>query len=137
MVRPERRRALADALADLERYRATWTLEELQASRDAQRMVLHALYVAVQACVDEALEIARADGAEAVGSYREAFLALGRSGRLSPDLAARLADWASLRNVLAHFYPVLELRRIHAALGELSDLRSFEAWLRAEATEAD
>jgi uncharacterized protein YutE (UPF0331/DUF86 family) len=125
MVRAERRRALSEALTDLERYAATWSLEAFLASRDAQRMVLQALYVAVQAAVDEAIELLQERGAEPVASYRDAFLGLGRSGRLAPELARRLADWASFRNVLAHFYPVLDLRRVHAALSEIGDLRQF------------
>jgi uncharacterized protein YutE (UPF0331/DUF86 family) len=129
MVRAERRRALKDALADLDRYRATWDVDAFLASRDAQRMVLQALYVAVQASVDEALELARKSGLESAGSYRDAFLSLAEAGLLPADLAARLADWASFRNVLAHFYPVLDLRRVHAALSELDDLHGFLKWL--------
>ena len=127
-ARPERRRALADALEDLARYRSEWSEAEFLASRDAQRMVLQALYVAVQACVDEALEACSALEVE-VTSYREGFLGLARAGTLEPELAARLADWASFRNVLAHFYPVIDLRRVYAALDEVEELRTFETWL--------
>lgn len=129
MVRPERRRALRDALKDLERYRQTWSEAQFLASRDAQRMVLQALYVAVQASVDEALEIAKERGIDPGTSYRDAFLALGREGGLDPELSARLADWASFRNVLAHFYPVMDLRRVFAALDEVKDLEAFRMWL--------
>jgi uncharacterized protein YutE (UPF0331/DUF86 family) len=56
-------------------------------------------------------------------------MSLARAGRLPPDLASRLADWASFRNVLAHFYPVLDLRRVHESLSEIGDLRRFLDWL--------
>ncbi|MBI2901883.1 MAG: DUF86 domain-containing protein [Planctomycetes bacterium] len=130
MVRKERRRALREALADLQRYAVTVPRDRFLADRDVQRQVLHALYVAVQACLDEAVEACQASGIEAGDTYREAFLALGRAGLLDPALASRLADWASFRNVLAHFYPVLDLERAHGALGEIDDLRAFESWLQ-------
>lgn len=128
MPRKERLKALDDALADLRRYRSTWSEQEFLTSRDAQRMVLQAMYVAVQACVDEALASCRARDQQP-DSYREAFLALGEMGLLDADLAVRLADWASFRNVLAHFYPVIDLRRVYDALGEIGDLAAFRKWI--------
>lgn len=125
MVRPERRRALKEALEDLTAYRSRYTEAEFLTNRDAQRMVLHALYVAVQACLDDALELCRHNGLECQGRYRDALLELGRAGIIEPHLASRLADWASFRNVLAHFYPVLDLRRIYAALADIGDLVAF------------
>jgi uncharacterized protein YutE (UPF0331/DUF86 family) len=133
MVRPERRQTLRDALADLARYRTTYTEAAFLASRDAQRMVLQALYVAVQACLGEAFERCRAHGLEPGTSYREAFLALARAGLLEAGLAAKLADWASFRNVLAHFYPVVDLRRVYQGLAEIGDLEAFASWLDAPA----
>jgi uncharacterized protein YutE (UPF0331/DUF86 family) len=127
MPRRERRAAFACAVADLRRYRARWTLEQFLADGDAQRLVLHALYVAVQACVDEAFEALRDRGLASPASYRESFLALAAAGVLTPDLAGRLARWAAFRNVLAHFYPVLDLGRVYAAIQDLADLEAFTA----------
>lgn len=129
MVRPERRRALRAALEDLAAYRRRYDRPTFLASRDAQRQVLHAMYVAVQGCVDEAQEICATRSLETDGSYRDAFLALGRAGLLPAQHAGQLADWASMRNVLAHFYPVLDLERVYAALDERGPLEAFEDWL--------
>lgn len=49
---------LQDALADLRRYRTRFDAAALRADRDAQHMVLHALYVAAQAAIDLALHAA-------------------------------------------------------------------------------
>ena len=127
--REERRKALRDAIADLGRYEGTWDLPAFLASSDAQRMVQHAMYVAVQACVDEAIAACAEEGVDAGSRYRDAFLNLASAGCLDETLASRLADWASFRNVLAHFYPVVDPRRVHAALDEVPDLASFERWL--------
>ena len=67
----------------------------------------------------------KASSLECQGRYRDALLELGRAGILEPDLAARLADWASFRNVLAHFYPILDLRRVYGALTDIGDLEAF------------
>lgn len=125
MVRPERRRALNEALEDLRKYRARYDEQTFLTDRDAQRLVLHGLYIAVQACLDEAFEICREQNIESSGRYRDALLALGQAGILDAQLAARLADWASFRNVLAHFYPVIDLRRVYGALDDLGDLEAF------------
>jgi len=115
---------LLDALADLRRYRDRVTLELLQADRDTQHMVLHAMYQAAQAAIDVALH-ALADAELPAGqSYREAFAALRSAGLLDPDLATRLEGWAGLRNVLAHQYASVDFALIHAALHD--DLRDLE-----------
>jgi uncharacterized protein YutE (UPF0331/DUF86 family) len=131
MVRRARRQALHDALDDLERYARDIPLDRFLADRDAQRQVLQAMYVATQACLDEAIAVCQVSKIDAPETYRDAFLALARNELLESALASRLADWAAFRNVLAHFYPILDLRRAHQALGDLADLRSFEAWLSA------
>ena len=135
MVRPERRAALRDALADLRRYRERYPQDAFLADRDAQRMVLQAQYTAVQAMIDEAREVCRERGIPTDGSYSDAPLALGRAGVLDRGLAGRLSSWASFRNVLAHFYPVIDLRRVHEALGEIGDLEDFQRWLEAGDTQ--
>jgi len=132
MVRKERRRALREALDDLERYRIAYDRATFRASRDAQRLVSHALYVAVQSCLDEAQEACRTRKLDAGDRYRECFVTLGKAGALDPSLAGRLSDWASFRNVLAHFYPVLDIERVYDALSELEDLAAFERWILAE-----
>jgi uncharacterized protein YutE (UPF0331/DUF86 family) len=118
---------LLDNLADLRRYRDCIDRARLHSDRDAQHMVLHALYVAVQASVDLALHIGANAGLPQSATYQEAFRRLGEAGLIDRDLAARLAGWAGLRNVLAHFYPVVDQDRVADALQELTDLEAFGA----------
>ena len=123
---------LLDNLADLRRYRTRISRDELRSDRDAQHLVLHALYVAVQASVDMALHVGADLGLAQTASYQDAFRHLGAAGQLDPELATRLTGWAGLRNVLAHFYPVVDYDRVHDALLELSDLEDFAAWISAK-----
>ncbi|MBM4394580.1 MAG: DUF86 domain-containing protein [Deltaproteobacteria bacterium] len=126
-ARAARRRAGRFALDDLRRYRDEVPLARLLADRDAERMVVHAMLVAVQACVDEALAECRRRGLSA-DSYRTAFQELGRAGAIPSEWVPELMDWASMRNVLAHFYPVLDLARVHAAMSATEPLERFLAW---------
>lgn len=129
---------LLDALSDLRRYRDTLALDRLQNDRDAQHMVLHALYVATQAVIDIAFH-ASADAEQALPpTYRAVFDRLVNASLLDAELAQRLAGWAGLRNVLAHQYASVDFDRIHTALQkDLGDLEQFAAavsgWLEAGA----
>ena len=96
---------LRDALSDLERYRATVTRQQLKEDRDRQHMVLHALSIAAQVCVDLALHVGADGGLPQPATYQGAFRNLAAAGVVDPDLARRLAAWAGLRNVLAHCMP--------------------------------
>ncbi|MDA1222813.1 MAG: DUF86 domain-containing protein [Planctomycetota bacterium] len=132
MVDPDtlRRRLalLRDALADLRRYRDRFDAEALRRDRDAQHMVLHALYVAAQASIDIALH-ACADAEQPMATtYQQAFANLAASGQLDEAFARKMTGWAGLRNVLAHQYAPIDLGRVAAALqGELDDLDRFAA----------
>ena len=58
-------------------------------------------------------------------SYREVFTSLVDAGELPADLGQRLADAASMRNVLVHEYLEVDLDEVEAALERLDDLRRF------------
>ncbi|MFN9274611.1 MAG: type VII toxin-antitoxin system HepT family RNase toxin [Planctomycetota bacterium] len=132
MVDPEamRRRLalLRDALADLRRYRDRVDADALRRDRDAQHMVLHALYVAAQSTIDIALHACADAEQPTATTYQQAFAHLATSGRLDQAFARKLMGWAGLRNVLAHQYASIDLGRVAAALhGELDDLDRFAA----------
>lgn len=132
MVDPEtmRRRLalLADALADLRRYRDRFDADALRRDRDAQHMVLHALYVATQATIDIALHASADAELPTSATYQQAFANLAATGKLDEAFARKMMGWAGLRNVLAHQYASIDLGRVAAALhGELGDLDRFAA----------
>jgi uncharacterized protein YutE (UPF0331/DUF86 family) len=120
---------LQDALLDLRRYRVSVTREALKSSHDTQHMVLHALYVAVQASVDLALHLAAHGGVGQIASYQSVFHRLAETGAVDEALSKRLAGWAGFRNVLAHFYAVIDYDRAYQALDEIGDLEEFAALL--------
>ena len=66
----------------------------------------------------------------------EVFTSLVDGGWLRPDLGQRLADAASMRNVLVHEYLEVDLDEVDAALERLDDLRRF-ARIVSEPTLAD
>ena len=129
MVEPQSTRrllnVLLDSLSDLRRYRAGVTRDELGGQRDIQHMVLHALYVAVQAAVDLAMHAGADEGLPEASTYQDAFRRLADAGLIERDLAGRLAGWAGFRNVLAHLYATIDYDRVYDALQETGDLEAF------------
>jgi uncharacterized protein YutE (UPF0331/DUF86 family) len=132
MVRPEavrpRLAVLQNALSDLRRYRDRFAREQFLADRDAQNMVLFAMYLAAQAAIDLATHaVADAEGT-APPTYQDAFREAARIELLPAELAGRLTGWAGLRNVVAHQYPVIDYAKVHRALmHDLGDLEAFAA----------
>jgi uncharacterized protein YutE (UPF0331/DUF86 family) len=122
---------LQDALSDLRRYRSRFDAATLAVDRDAQHMVLHALYIAAQATIDLALHAGADTELPTSPTYQHAFAHLSTAGRIDPDLAKRLMGWAGLRNVLAHQYATLDFGKIahalHAQLGDLEEFASVAA----------
>ncbi|MBZ0151312.1 MAG: DUF86 domain-containing protein [Planctomycetes bacterium] len=112
----------------MRRYRSRFDAKSLQADRDAQHMVLHALYIAAQAAIDIALHAAADDEQVTTTTYQQAFERLAVAGRLEAALAQRMKGWAGLRNILAHQYATIDFVRIAATLhGELAELEQFAA----------
>jgi uncharacterized protein YutE (UPF0331/DUF86 family) len=126
-----RRRAGREALDDLRLYRESIPYERFLADRHERRKVLHAILIAVQACVDEALGLCRELGIEHDGTYRGAFRSLAQGGSLPAEWLPGLESWASYRNIVAHFYPVLDLERLYRSMGEVDVLERFLGWAEA------
>lgn len=97
-----------------------------EADRTTREVVILNLFVALQETVSLATHWLADVGLDVPGSYREIFLALAGRGRISRDLARRLAAAAGFRNLVAHQYGVLDPGRVHAmASQELGDLLDF------------
>ena len=119
--------SLNDALRELQRPAAA---DAAQLSADAvlRAAVERWLHVALEACIDVAFHVVAAEGWTPPQSARASFLSLAGHGRISHDLAQRLALAASLRNVLVHGYAIVDLERIAKVVREdLGDLRAFAA----------
>lgn len=118
--------------------RLTPLLEELEAIRTAghdaymadfrSRLAAdHAIQLAIQICIDIGAHLIAELGLEAPSDYRGVFASLRPEG-LDPQLAARLADAAGMRNILVHDYLEVDDEEVWVALGRLDDLRQFAAF---------
>jgi len=79
----------------------------------------------LEACIDLALHVLADLPRPLPETYRGVFVALGRERLIRQELVSRLERMAGFRNVLAHGYSELMAERVHGALGELDDVRSF------------
>lgn len=103
------------------------SLEGYMDDDDLQDIVERNFEVCVQACIDLGLHILADLPRPLPETYRGVFAALAREGMVTDDLATRLERMAGFRNVLAHGYTDVIAERVHAALGELDDIRTYVA----------
>ncbi len=108
-------RELDAAVSDWERYQSI-TLDALRTDRDKQNMVLHALFVSIQASIDIANHLIATSSSRRPETYRESFAILSDEGLIPKDLAIQLSDLAGFRNVLVHLYCRLDLDEVSVVL---------------------
>ena len=116
---------LLDALSDLRRYRSRFDAAALQADRDAQHMVLHALYIAAQAAIDIAMHGSAGTEQPEAATYQEAFRRLQQSGLLDVSLrdAGEVDGCVLMREDIAQAGPARHpsCQTLHGDLGDLED----------------
>jgi uncharacterized protein YutE (UPF0331/DUF86 family) len=134
---PLDRVVLAERTAAVERHlarvaeRLPEKPEDLQPSTDASDAVVLHLWQATQSVIDLALALVLDLALGTPTSYADAFRRLAAAGRVPQELADRLALAAGFRNVVAHMYEELDMRRVHEAANEgPKDLRAFLRILR-------
>lgn len=108
--------------------------EDLRVNTDeADTVILH-LWQATQIVIDLAVSASVALGGGTPATYGDAFRRLAASGIIEAALADRLVRAAGFRNLVAHAYGQLDMRRLHdAASNGPADLRAFLAALSAHA----
>lgn len=107
---------------------------ELQSSTDASDAVVLHLWQATQIILDLAMSACLALKLGTPASYGDAFRRLQQAGVIEAALADRLVRAAGFRNIVAHAYASLDMRRVYeAASAGPSDLVAFLAILRDRA----
>ena len=102
----------------------------LQPATDASDAVVLHLWQATQIVIDVAMGACFALRLGTPRSYADAFRRLREAEVVDAALADRLVRAAGFRNVVAHAYESLDMRRVHeAATGGPSDLLRFLALL--------
>ena len=102
------------------------TASELQPATDASDAVILHLWQATQIVIDQAMRACLALDLGTPANYGDAFRLLQQAGVLDVALADRLVRAAGFRNIVAHAYGTLDLKRVHeAATNGPDDLRAF------------
>jgi uncharacterized protein YutE (UPF0331/DUF86 family) len=105
--------------------------EDLTPATDASDAVILHLWQATQIVIDLAMAACLALKLGTPASYADAFRLLEKSDVIDSELADRLVRAAGFRNVVAHAYENLDMRRVHqAAVHGPADLIAFLACLR-------
>ena len=126
------RAVLAERTSAVERHlqrvvvRLPDTPDVFQPASDASDAVILHLWQATQIVIDLAMALCVESRLGTPASYADAFRRLADAGRIDADLAARLVRAAGFRNVVAHAYESLDMKRVHAAATHgPADLRAF------------
>jgi uncharacterized protein YutE (UPF0331/DUF86 family) len=83
------------------------------------------LQLSIQICIDMAAQVVSEQSAAPPSSYSDVFKILGDKGVISSELAERLGNAASQRNLLVHLYMEIDDRAVFASLAFLDDFREF------------
>jgi uncharacterized protein YutE (UPF0331/DUF86 family) len=136
-VSPLDRDLLAERASALDRHlrrvaeRLPAGADDLHPGSDASDAVVLHLWQATQIAIDLATAACVKFEVGTPGSYADAFARLREAGVIDAELARRLVKAAGFRNLVAHAYERLDMRRVHdAALHGPGDLRAFLAALR-------
>ena len=110
-LRPEERERLIryvdfldDELADFQKF-LTVSWKTYQENRDLRRNLERWIENIVNCSVDIAKVILVVENREIPATYREALRELGSTPYFSEEFGDRIAQWVSLRKILAHEYP--------------------------------
>ena len=107
---------------------------DLAPATDASDAVVLHLWQATQIVIDVAMGACLALRLGTPGSYADAFRRLEQAGIVETALADRLVRAAGFRNIVAHAYESLDLRRVHrAATDGPADLLQFLGRLKNHA----
>jgi uncharacterized protein YutE (UPF0331/DUF86 family) len=136
-VSPLDREVLAERAMAVDRHlhrvaaRLPESAADLQPATDASDAVVLHLWQATQIVIDLAMAACLWMNLGTPASYADAFRLLEKSGVVDTALADRLVRAAGFRNIVAHAYETLDMRRVHlAAVSGPADLRAFLARLR-------
>jgi uncharacterized protein YutE (UPF0331/DUF86 family) len=136
-VSPLDRDVLAERTMAVERHlrrvadRLPRSAADLQPATDASDAVVLHLWQATQIVIDLAMAACLSMKLGTPASYADAFRHLEQAGVVDPALADRLVRAAGFRNIVAHAYGTLDMRRVHqAAVHGPADLLAFLARLR-------
>ena len=129
------RELVSDRLDRIRRYVgelrgwAADTRDAFMQSRERQYAVLHALQLAIEACIEVGTHICAADALGTPASYAETFDRLAQAGVLDEALAGDLRAMARFRNRIVHLYWDVDMAEVHAIMtGRLQD---FDRYLAA------
>ena len=104
---------------------------DLQPATDACDAVTLHLWQATQIVIDLAMSACLSLKLGTPASYADAFRRLEHAQIIDTPLADRLVRAAGFRNIVAHAYETLDMRRVHAAaMNGPADLLGFIARLR-------
>ncbi|MDI6731071.1 MAG: DUF86 domain-containing protein [Candidatus Margulisbacteria bacterium] len=114
-------------LADLGKF-ASLTWQVYRTDRDTQRNIERLVENVANAAIDICKIVLAGEDVEMPNSYKEIIIKLGEIKVLDEKKAEKIADYAGLRNILAHQYLDIKWEKIKAFIQNAGD--DFEEFIK-------
>ncbi|MGQ9548635.1 MAG: type VII toxin-antitoxin system HepT family RNase toxin [Roseiflexus sp.] len=121
----ERLQRLEVNIRELQRFRQTYTREDVRRDPHLEWALRYGLLEAVQIVIDVSCHVVSRHNLGLPATYAECVDRLHRAGYLDDRLANTLSGMVGLRNILVHEYVSVDHERLYELLDRLDDLRWF------------
>ncbi|MFA4874533.1 MAG: DUF86 domain-containing protein [bacterium] len=107
------------------------TSAQFQKNKERQYAVMHALQLAIEACLSVGNHIVAQERLGIPRSYQDTFSLLEKGGILPSDFAEEMKKMARFRNRLVHIYWDIDLEQLYTVIAErLGDFEEFVKYIR-------
>lgn len=110
---------------ELQRFRQTYSLENITHDPHLEWALRYGLLEAIQIVIDISCHVVSWKNLGAPATYTECIELLHRAGYLDDDLSRVLTSMIGLRNILVHEYASVQIERLYGLLDRLDDFRNF------------
>ena len=121
----ERLNQLEINIIELEKFKSSYTVENLKSDLQIQWSLRYGLLESIQIIIDLACHLVAENNLGNPKSYSDCLEILMKENYLSHSLFNRLEGLAGLRNILVHEYISIDINKLYSLLNNLDDLRNF------------
>jgi uncharacterized protein YutE (UPF0331/DUF86 family) len=116
---------LEDNLRNLNTVRKEYKIEDFQNDKIDEWGLRYGLFESIQLIIDLACSIVTQKNLGIPNNYSDCIQLLITNNYLDNDLGERIKNAVGLRNLLAHEYGIIDIKRLYSYLEHIEDLRNF------------
>ncbi len=121
----DRLQRLESNIAELKRFRATTSREDIHTNRHDKWALRYGLMESIQIIIDVACHIASKQNLGSPKLYSECIELMNRFGYINAAATKKLLKMIGLRNILVHEYIEVDSEQLNALLDSVDDMKDF------------